>query len=512
MGRIADVLFNGIVSGAANGMHDYIVSPSNSEKKVTSVANEHLVNAAKERPPVKTWPDGQDRHIVGSRKPGSPSSSVETPTQIPSPIRSMGNTENSLEQNVDVPAEIKTEETPHDDLISPQQDPHQSIVREESCSKEGNSQVPTIQSDPVSYSRERIQNDLKAIFREARKEAKLDGLSEEKKVHLNDIITFTANRLTYPKGIAESEKKYKHVADLTLKKLEDYIRSIAPEVDAKFVAHSVVLRTCDAKHSSACVEKAAKATQEVIHRERNKKNETPPVGSEQSAVSQLGTKPFSMRQVEHLNSNGKKTNSLKNCSVSGKAKSPNSEYLLGLTQILVGGALVLCAGPVVLCSVGGVLTIGCVISGATGVGFIGDGLVRTIRNSQNVSLNKYPDYPSVNSGRYDKDSFSTTEMTKKKTIDPTLPADPDNLLKKPDWKETTHPDAGKKGHRTFENTKTGERLRHDKGKPGETGHKAQDHYHRQVPNQTGGYNYVDGNGNPVPPGSEQSHLYPNTVK
>lgn len=58
------------------------------------------------------------------------------------------------------------------------------------------------------------------------------------------------------------------------------------------------------------------------------------------------------------------------------------------------------------------------------------------------------------------------------------PANPDDLLKRPGWKETTHPEAGKKGHRTFENKKTGEKIRHDAGKPGETGHKAQDHCRR----------------------------------
>ena len=71
------------------------------------------------------------------------------------------------------------------------------------------------------------------------------------------------------------------------------------------------------------------------------------------------------------------------------------------------------------------------------------------------------------------------------SVDPTLPANPDDLLKRPGWKETTHPEAGKKGHRTFENGKTGEKLRHDKGKPWETGHKAHDHYHRPNPNATG---------------------------
>ncbi len=38
------------------------------------------------------------------------------------------------------------------------------------------------------------------------------------------------------------------------------------------------------------------------------------------------------------------------------------------------------------------------------------------------------------------------------------------MKQKPDWEETTHSDAGKNGHRTFENKETGEKLRHDQEK------------------------------------------------
>ncbi len=94
------------------------------------------------------------------------------------------------------------------------------------------------------------------------------------------------------------------------------------------------------------------------------------------------------------------------------------------------------------------------------------------------------------------------------SVDPSLPANPDDLLKKPGWKETTHPDAGKRGHRTFENGKTGEKLRHDEGKPGEAGHEAHDHYHRPNPNTTSKHNeYLDHNYNPVGRHSDPSHLY-----
>jgi hypothetical protein len=90
-----------------------------------------------------------------------------------------------------------------------------------------------------------------------------------------------------------------------------------------------------------------------------------------------------------------------------------------------------------------------------------------------------------------------------------LPENPDDLAKKPGWKETTHPGAGKKGHRTFENDETGEQIRHDKGKPGEPGHQGHDHYHRPNPNKTNWTNeYLDGQSNPVPDGHDKAHIYP----
>ncbi|MGQ0798934.1 MAG: RHS repeat-associated core domain-containing protein [Pseudomarimonas sp.] len=89
-----------------------------------------------------------------------------------------------------------------------------------------------------------------------------------------------------------------------------------------------------------------------------------------------------------------------------------------------------------------------------------------------------------------------------------LPKNPSNLSKQ-GYKETSHPAAAQKGHRTFENAKTGDKLRHDQGKPGRPGHEGRDHYHRENPNATGKQDqYLDKSGNPVPRGSDASHLYP----
>lgn len=104
-------------------------------------------------------------------------------------------------------------------------------------------------------------------------------------------------------------------------------------------------------------------------------------------------------------------------------------------------------------------------------------------------------------------SWSYSAM-KSGSVDPSLPANPDDLLKRPGWKETTHPDAGKRGHRTFENGKTGEKLRHDEGKPGQAGHEGHDHYHRPNPNTTSKRDeYLDHDYNPVGRHSDPSHLY-----
>jgi RHS repeat-associated protein len=94
---------------------------------------------------------------------------------------------------------------------------------------------------------------------------------------------------------------------------------------------------------------------------------------------------------------------------------------------------------------------------------------------------------------------------------PPLPANPDDLVNDHGYTETSHPKAAENGHRTFDNEETGDKVRFDKGKPDAPGHEGKDHYHRPNPNATGkGDQYLDKNGNPVPRGSDPSHLYPST--
>lgn len=137
------------------------------------------------------------------------------------------------------------------------------------------------------------------------------------------------------------------------------------------------------------------------------------------------------------------------------------------------------------------------------VAYGGYKLVETFNNSGYFANDGY------NTGEWIPSSNTWSHSTwKSGSVDPSLPANPDDLLKRPGWKETTHPNAGKQGHRKFENDKTGEKLRHDEGKPGYPGHKGHDHYHRPNPDKTNTKNeYLDGQKNPVPDGHDMSHIY-----
>ncbi len=103
-------------------------------------------------------------------------------------------------------------------------------------------------------------------------------------------------------------------------------------------------------------------------------------------------------------------------------------------------------------------------------------------------------------------NFNLIERRKKGGIDPNLPTNP---KKDKNWRAISHPEAKRFGHHKYKNQKTGEEIRLDKGDPQGTGHEAHDHFHRINPNTTGNYNeYLDQHGNPVPKGSNESHLYP----
>ncbi|MDE3055956.1 MAG: RHS repeat-associated core domain-containing protein [Verrucomicrobiota bacterium] len=171
-------------------------------------------------------------------------------------------------------------------------------------------------------------------------------------------------------------------------------------------------------------------------------------------------------------------------------------WLLGMGEILLGGALIFTGGVLEVATLGA-YTIAFGLQTGAGLALIGDGFVRTTAEARN-----FASFPYSNNWR----NFNYS--CKKDNVDQNLTDDPDELLKQPDWEETTHPEAGKYGHRTFENKATGEKLRHDQGRPGKPGHEGKNHWHRLNPKSTSDKDaYLDGNGNPVGKGSDSSHLY-----
>jgi len=88
------------------------------------------------------------------------------------------------------------------------------------------------------------------------------------------------------------------------------------------------------------------------------------------------------------------------------------------------------------------------------------------------------------------------------------PENPDELLDE-GYEETTHPKAAEKGVRRFKNPDTNDEVEFHKGKPGKNGWEGKDHYHRFNPGRRGkGDAMLDKHGNPVPKGSNASHLVP----
>ena len=89
-----------------------------------------------------------------------------------------------------------------------------------------------------------------------------------------------------------------------------------------------------------------------------------------------------------------------------------------------------------------------------------------------------------------------------------LPEEPGDLLEQ-GWEETSHPEARARGHRTFVNPETGEEIRFDEGVLGRSGWAGLDHYHGPNPDRTGrGDANLDADSNPVPRGSDASHIPP----
>lgn len=129
---------------------------------------------------------------------------------------------------------------------------------------------------------------------------------------------------------------------------------------------------------------------------------------------------------------------------------------------------------------------------------------KTPPNNKPNSNSKPP--ANDNNKPYANDNKPPPGRGKKGSADKSLPKDPFN---DPKYENVSNPKAAEKGHYQFRDKDTGEIVNFDKGKPGASGHEGFDHYHRVNPNRTSKLDhYLDGQGNPVPKGSDASHIYP----
>ncbi len=110
----------------------------------------------------------------------------------------------------------------------------------------------------------------------------------------------------------------------------------------------------------------------------------------------------------------------------------------------------------------------------------------------------------------DKPSDEPTSISTDTDIDWTKPpCNPDELST--NWKEVTDPRmAEKSSRRIFQYKNTNNKVAFEKGKPGLTGDKAIDHWHRYNPNFKNSRDlYLDIYGNTASKGSPSSHIDPN---
>jgi RHS repeat-associated protein len=90
-----------------------------------------------------------------------------------------------------------------------------------------------------------------------------------------------------------------------------------------------------------------------------------------------------------------------------------------------------------------------------------------------------------------------------------FPKDPQDLINE-GWKDVTHPDkAANTNMIDLNNPATGQTVEFHPGTSGQPGWEGKDHYHAHNPSSTGkGDLYLDKDGNPVPKGSNASHIPP----
>jgi len=183
-------------------------------------------------------------------------------------------------------------------------------------------------------------------------------------------------------------------------------------------------------------------------------------------------------------------------------------FVCGIGQILLGSVIVGTGVALEVCTFGG-YTFAFGVHEACGLALMANGCAMASYHAHDIQAPNisWKNTNPVDVGVYDLTSSSHTVHRKKKgEVDDSLSADPFNDQ---NLKDISHPGSKEQGRHKFQNKQTGEIIEYDEAQSGKAGHRGHNHYHKPNPNSTGrGDYYLDSKGNPIPKGSESSHLYP----
>lgn len=240
MSRIWEAIFNGCVTGTANGLKDHLNHLSQTELK-TNREGEKI-------PIMKEAPDPSLHHQVGVRD-GKLCSSP--PNRV------------AKELSLD----------PHRKEVP---SPSQTEIGQEPTSPGEEIPLPTPLSNflslPPEHANDRVKYEIKNILRTSRSEAAF-----KKKPHLKDIVTFAATG-TPPKGTSSAErKKYERAAGSVCEKIEHFVKNVFPDVDSKSATEHLIKEASAGEKSADCLKIAAREIMFNIEQKRMPSGDPCPV-------------------------------------------------------------------------------------------------------------------------------------------------------------------------------------------------------------------------------------------
>ncbi len=178
-------------------------------------------------------------------------------------------------------------------------------------------------------------------------------------------------------------------------------------------------------------------------------------------------------------------------------------FLCGIGQILAGGAVMASGVALEVATLGG-YTFALGFHEAAGFALMTSGYIQAMHHVKDLSMP--PSYRTMETTPNWSNRLEWQKRKKEGSIAEEAKY-PEQLEEDPDWVEITHPGAAETGKREFQNKKNGDKIRFDKGKPGQSGHGGHDHHHHLRPDGKGDYHYLDSKGNVVRGGSDAAHHY-----